>query len=586
MPAMHAGGRRRIVAVVGAYVALGLAAQLILTLTPYPLFRTVTLEERLVGLAVDAVWIVALVVLLVRQPTSSLWKIVLLWEAAGNLFALGYLPVEPRWLLDIPLFLVGDLWAAVFIHLVLAYPSGRLADRIDRRLVTFAYVFAIGIKAFPLLLSADPCYPTCDSPVRWFPSQTAYDAVQFVAIVTVPIVMLATLAEYGRHWRAAGPVARRALRPMLVAAPIWCVTVFAGYIADAYLDEAAQDATHTWNALGLVQALAIPVAIIVGGLRTSLARGNVADLAVELGRGVPTGGLEAVLARAMRDPSLRLAFPAPTADGLVDAEGHPVVIPADGSRAATPIERDGETLALLIHDPASLAEDPGLVEAVGSVARMALENERLAAQVRAQLEEVRESRARLVEAGDAERRRIERDLHDGAQQRLTALAIRLQTARATMPEAADLLDATTAELQAAIGDVRDLARGVHPTLLHEVGLAAAVDALAERSAIPVEVDIPEGRLPDAVESTAYFVVAEALTNISKYAEARRARVEARVDGERLVATIHDDGRGGADPAKGTGLRGLADRVAAARGRFDVSSPADGGTTIRFELPLA
>ena len=129
---MQSAGRRRIVAIVGAYVALGLAAQLILTLTPYPLFRTVTPEERLVGLAVDAAWIVALVVLLVRQPTSSLWKVILLWEAAGNLFALWYLPIEPRWLLEIPLFLVGDLWAAVFIHLVLAYPSGRLADRVDR----------------------------------------------------------------------------------------------------------------------------------------------------------------------------------------------------------------------------------------------------------------------------------------------------------------------------------------------------------------------------------------------------------------------------------------------------------------------
>jgi signal transduction histidine kinase len=155
-----------------------------------------------------------------------------------------------------------------------------------------------------------------------------------------------------------------------------------------------------------------------------------------------------------------------------------------------------------------------------------------------------------------------------------------------MPEAADLLDETTAELQAAIGDVRDLARGVHPTLLHEVGLAAAIDALAERATIPVEVDIPEGRLPEPVEATAYFVMAEALTNVSKYAGAARARVTARVEGDRLVASVEDDGQGGADPSLGSGLRGLADRVAAARGRFDVSSPAGGGTTVRFELPLA
>jgi signal transduction histidine kinase len=340
------------------------------------------------------------------------------------------------------------------------------------------------------------------------------------------------------------------------------------------------------NILGVIQDAAIPIAILVGVLRSTLARASVADLAVTLSEGVPLGTLREVLARAMRDPSLELAFPAPDGVGYVDDDGSPIEAHRPGRAVATITRTDGEVLAILIHDPALDAEDPGLVAAVGSVARLALENERLSAQVRAQLEEVRESRARLVEAGDAERRRIERDLHDGAQQRLTALAIRLQTARGTMPEAADLLDETTAELQAAIGDVRDLARGVHPTLLHEVGLAAAVDALAERSTIPIEVDIPEGRLPESVEATAYFVVAEALNNVSKYADAGRAKVTARVDGVRLVASVEDDGRGGADPTRGTGLSGLADRVAAARGRFDVSSPDGGGTTIRFELPLA
>jgi signal transduction histidine kinase len=373
---------------------------------------------------------------------------------------------------------------------------------------------------------------------------------------------------------------------MLVAAPIWCVTVFAGYVADAYLDEAARDATHTSNVIGLIQAFAIPVAIIVGGLRTSLARGNVADLAVELGRGVPIGGLEARLARAMRDPSLVLAFPAPSGDGLVDADGRPVTPPTGSDRAITPIERDGETLAVLIHDPADLVEDPGMVAAVGSVARLALENERLSAQVRAQLEEVRTSRERLAAAGDAERRRIERDLHDGAQQRLVALAVRLQTARGEHPEAAPLLDEATAELQAAVADVRGLARGVYPTILTDLGLAAAVDALAERSAIPIAVDIPDQRFPEPVEATTYFVVAEAITNVTRYAGARSARVTTTVDGDRVVTTVTDDGRGGADPTRGSGLRGLADRVAAARGRLDVRSPVDGGTTVTVELPLA
>jgi signal transduction histidine kinase len=251
----------------------------------------------------------------------------------------------------------------------------------------------------------------------------------------------------------------------------------------------------------------------------------------------------------------------------------------------TRIERDGETLAVLIHDPVDLVEDPNLVEAVGSVARLALENERLSAQVRAQLEEVRASRERIIEAGDAERRRVERDLHDGAQQRLVALAMRLQTARKTTPGAEALLDEATAELQTAVAEVRGLARGLHPTILTELGLAAAVDALAERTPIPVSVDIPETRFPEAVEATAYYVVAEAITNMTRYAEARTARVTATVEDDHLVTVVQDDGRGGADATRGSGLRGLADRVAAVRGRLEVLSPIGVGTTIRVELPL-
>ncbi len=239
--------------------------------------------------------------------------------------------------------------------------------------------------------------------------------------------------------------------------------------------------------------MVIPLAIVFGVVQSRLARGNVADLAVELSAGVPVGGLEPILARALRDPSFQLAFPAPEGEGLLDPAGVPIPVPDGSSRSTTIIARDGEVIAVFLGDPAVVAEDPGLVDAVGSVARLALQNERLAAQVRAQLEDVRESRARLVEAGDIERRRIERDLHDGAQQRLTALAMRLQTSRQSMPEAASVLDAATSELQAAIAEVRDLARGVHPTLLHELGLAAAVDALAERSTIPVRVDMPRVR---------------------------------------------------------------------------------------------
>jgi signal transduction histidine kinase len=584
MPAMKDVRVRTFWAVV-AYLGLNVFAQLVLSLTPYELDDSITTEGRAIGFAVDMVWALALVVLMLRQPSSQLWKILLFFEFAATIWVLGYLPIDARPLIEVPLFVFGELWAAAFVHLILAYPSGRLRDPFDRRYVAFIYAFAIGIKVVGLVIGPEECWPVCGNPIRWFPSETLWTLISNAAGLLVAVFLGIALFELWRHWRAAGPAGRRATWPMVLAAPIWAASVFAGYFADAFLDHEAQVATHSWNIIGLVQALIIPTAILVGVLRTQLARGNVAAIAVEIGQGVPIGGLRDVLAGALRDPTLVLAFPAPTGDGLVDPDGHPVAVPVGGGRAVTRIERDGETLAVLIHDPVDLVEDPNLVEAVGSVARLALENERLSAQVRAQLEEVRASRERIIEAGDAERRRVERDLHDGAQQRLVALAMRLQTARKTTPGAEALLDEATAELQTAVAEVRGLARGLHPTILTELGLAAAVDALAERTPIPVSVDIPETRFPEAVEATAYYVVAEAITNMTRYAEARTARVTATVEDDHLVTVVQDDGRGGADATRGSGLRGLADRVAAVRGRLEVLSPIGVGTTIRVELPL-
>ena len=578
------GTRARIAGFVVAYVLIVAVGQLILRLTPYELHRTVSLDDLWLDAFIESVWILAIVVLMVRQPTSQLWKVVLLWVAFQQIWTLGYLPIEPRALIEVPTYILGELWAAVFVHLILAYPSGRLVHRFDRRLVGFVYAFAIGIKVVALVLGPDPCWPICDNPIRFLPSETLWDIVRFTGLALVPMVFGAALFELGRHWRAAGPGGRRALWPMLVAAPLFCLFAFAGYFADALLDEAAQDATHGINIIGIAQSLLIPVAIVFGAVQARLARGNVAELAMELGRGVPVGGLQAVLARALRDPSLQIAFPAPSGEGFVDPEGRPAPGPGP-HRATTRLERDGDVLALLIHDPAIEVDDPGLVEAVGAVARMALENERLAAQVRAQLEEVRASRERIVEAADAERRRVERDLHDGAQQRLVALAMRLDLARQTTGASAALLDEATTELRAAVAEVRDLARGLHPTILTEAGLGPAIEALAERTNIPVSVEAPDRRFPANVEAAAYFVVAEALTNVTRYAGATGVRVVVRAEGETLSVAVTDDGRGGADPAVGSGLRGLADRVAALGGQLAIDSPPDGGTTVRADLPL-
>jgi signal transduction histidine kinase len=221
---------------------------------------------------------------------------------------------------------------------------------------------------------------------------------------------------------------------------------------------------------------------------------------------------------------------------------------------------------------------------------VAEENVRLDAELQARLDELRESRARIVQAGDAARRKLERDLHDGAQQRLVALALDLRLARERLDDdpaaAAGMLDDASAELARATDELRELARGIHPAVLSDRGLEAAVESLAKRAPLPVKIDASlDGRLPPPVESAAYFVVAEALTNVVRHSGADRAEVEIRRDDGRLVVEVSDDGAGGAD-STGSGLRGLADRVAALDGKLRIAGAAAGGTVVRADIPVS
>jgi signal transduction histidine kinase len=244
-------------------------------------------------------------------------------------------------------------------------------------------------------------------------------------------------------------------------------------------------------------------------------------------------------------------------------------------------------VAVLVHDPA-IGEQQDLVRSVAAAARLAIDNERLAAEVRTQLDEVHASRARIVAAADAERRRVERDLHDGAQQQLVTLALTLQVARSqvdgTNPAVAASLDRASRELEQALVGLRELARGLHPTVLTEAGLSAAIEALADRCPVPVGLDVVPTRYPASVEATAYFVVAEALTNVARYAGARRVTVRVAEADSGVTVEVSDDGVGGADATRGSGLRGLEDRVAAAGGRFAVHSPPGSGTTVQAAIP--
>jgi signal transduction histidine kinase len=324
----------------------------------------------------------------------------------------------------------------------------------------------------------------------------------------------------------------------------------------------------------------VPFAFLAGLLRSRVAgAAAVSSLVGRLG-GERHRSLRDELAEALGDPSLELAYWTPA--GWVDADGAPFV-PAEG-RACTPVEN----VALLVHD-ASVAEERELVQAVVGAAALALENERLAAELRASVKELRASRARIVTTADAARRAIERDLHDGAQQQLVALALSLRLARTRVGrdpvEAGQLLDAASRDLQAALQSLRDLARGIHPAVLSDHGLGAALDALAQRFPFPVEIAAaPDERLPEAIEAAAYFVVAEAITNVARYARASHATVTVEREGDALNVAVADDGIGGADPGAGTGLRGLADRVAVLDGRLSVESPAGLGTTVRATIP--
>ena len=294
------------------------------------------------------------------------------------------------------------------------------------------------------------------------------------------------------------------------------------------------------------------------------------------------------LRAALADPSLDVVYWHSSNGTWVDELGHAIALPApDGARAVTPLERDGDWVAALVHDPELLARPERIRSACAAVTAV-IDDERLKAALRAQVREEQASRARTMAASDRQRRRFERNLHDGAQQRLVGLALMLRLA--SKGAAADdavtaLLGEAVGELDDAIQDLRELARGLHPAIVSDAGLAAAVESLAEHPGIPVEldVDVPH-RLPEAVEVAAYYLVAECLANANKHSGAHRVAVRIRVVNRTLEVAVADDGRGGAS-ISGSGLTGLADRLGALAGQLAVESDADHGTTVVGTIPL-
>ena len=523
-----------------------------------------------------------------RRPESRLGPLLLLWAAsgflldAGTAFPYSSLAVTVGWVF----FAINPV---LYAHAILAFPTGRVSERLERLWLVSAYVVRV-LWVLPLLLFADPgtCTADCSlhSPSLFYtghdPDLTlvgqVFDAIDALFAVGLIALLMRRLAR-------ARPGARRTFLPIAVVATFATTSVIVGWLLDlAEID--ALDGFLDW--CGRVSTALVPVALVWGVLSTRRARGAVGDLVLALDRAGP-GHVREALAASVGDATLELALWLPDRGHWVDENGMEVALPEPGSeRAVTMIGGDGERLAALVHDPDIVNQRP-LLEAAGSAARLALENERLQAELRSQLAELRGSRVRLVKASDAERRRLERDLHDGAQQRLLALGLALQLLRSRVDAQGDgaaLLDEADRELQEALRELRELARGIHPAILVEQGLEAAIRTVAQRAPVPVRVEVRGDRLPAHVETAAYFVVAEALANVVKYARATAAAVSVARDNGRVTIDVSDDGVGGADPSRGSGLSGLADRVGALDGSLAVESTEGAGTRIHAEIPCA
>jgi signal transduction histidine kinase len=493
------------------------------------------------------------------------------------------------------LFVAGNftepLPIAALGHLLLAVPRGRLESRYHRGLVALGYLNATLLQLPGFLVSDTSKDSICEgcpaNPLLIGANdQLAEVGAGVVNLIAVVVIALIT-RELIRRVRRSRTRERDAYRPLVYAGAA-TLAAFACLFA-SFLVGGPGATVLRFGAFAAF--VTVPYAFLISLIRGRLSRATaVAELVEALGRADDRRtSLRASIAGALGDSSLTLAYWIPQVQAYVDAEGRRVELPPpDSGRIATPIERGGAPLALVIHD-AALAEERDLVRAVGGAAALTLENERLSAELRARIDELHASRARIVRAGDEERRRLERDLHDGAQQRLVTLALNLRLVRDSDDPVAmrNLADEAIRELIEATAELRELARGIHPAVLTDLGLKAAVNALAGRAQVPVEVRaVPEERLASAVESTVYFVVAEALTNVTRYAQASHAVVEIARENGSLVVEVRDDGIGGADPGQGSGLRGLADRVAAVDGRLVVRGEPGAGTIVRAEIPCA
>jgi signal transduction histidine kinase len=499
-----------------------------------------------------------------------------------------FAPLWAGWKGGPPLVLSLGTLAAGFtfpllVHLVLAFPSGVLRPKGARALVVAVYLEA-ALSALGRALFRDPffdptCWDNCTDNVllvRSLPdiASAIQDVDRWFAVAAAAALAAICI---GRLTAASGP-ARRTLWPVVAGGIALAGATIAHSVAltRVPVEDPSDRAFQAIFVAGCAAVVVIALGLLWALMQARIQRRSVTRIVADLGEAPPPGSLQSALARAIRDPELRIAYWLPGAQCYVDGHGEPVQEPvATPGRAVTRLVRDGRQVAVVTHS-ASVTD---LERETGAAVRLALENERLQTEVLAQLRDLRVSRTRIVETGDAERRRLERDLHDGAQQRLLALSYELRLTRASAAadgdrELARMLDAAGDETAVALDELRELAHGIHPAILTEAGLAPALEALADEAPLPVELnEVAPDRHPPAVETTAYLAVAEAIENAARRA-APFLSVRVHSADARLLIIAADEGR-----RRTQEMPHLADRVGALGGTLEL-----GDTTLRAEIP--
>ena len=531
--------------VTAAVVAVGLAAEVLSRSAAAP-----------IDLALDLItgWGIGLSGLIAwrRRPESRVGPLLVL---SGLTWFLGNLDVSEVSSVAFVGAVLLMVHRAPIFQAVLTYPTGRSSRRAEATAIAAAYVYAL----------VDPFVP---------------GEILTLAMAVGLVVVTA------RSWRAASGPSRAAPRGGVVAAIVLATALVAGSLGRVWGVGAGADELLLWSYEGALMLTAL--LLVVDLSRRKWSDITLTRLVVDLGDAQEILAVRSRLAAALGDPSLRVAFFTPGDGHLVDERGQPIAFPHDEEgRSVTTVVDGGAPIALLMHDP-SVLQDPELVDEVASAARLALANVRLRAEVQRQVEDVARSRRRILDAGEAERRRLRRELEDGVERELEEAAVLLASARQAEFAAtggADEVEAVEGALQRAREEVADLAAGLHPSLLAQGGLEVALTVLGARCHPPAHVRVASERLPASVEATVYFVCAEALTNATKHARATNVDVAVSRPAGSVLVEITDDGVGGAETSVGSGLAGIADRVEALGGWSSVSSPVGGGTSVRASIPV-